>query len=593
MFVDSLKQDHSFLADELEKSLQDLGDSGEIDKVAGASSPAPTGRKLTSGAGAEATADRSRQPPKLSRYDMNLLASYLRGQLLGDLTGDDKDGDDKDDGGNDDIDDGDGRGCRVDGVFTKNFGRYVSKRLQDLSVTGCEDRATTSTSPHQPNEDYQSEVFKRSLGILIPPSAYRADRRDRVMKSMFDKVYDLINSGDFERVSEQFSNICAQPRDADIRCVLLYMEASAHLYKGNLKESNRALKLLLKLIPFTSTPSIVIMEAFSLKCWISIKENAPWAIGEHIRDAVQTAILDPVRCSGRALAWIFVKEAERLCALLSNDDLSRSYQHRAEAMKCLYKALGNFQIEDNNEGLVGSCLVSIRLASVILACGDTMQAIDLQPAESEIRDVSCRLREVENRLHELPDILRLQFYIAKSDLHFRRHDLGCALNRAEDALSLGKLLELPYETRVAQSRFNFHRNLHYEAMTTPIRNRRRWSCPRHDIASTPVSTDQSTSGSNTDSGVTRTAKSNRLPPHRLSFRSRNRLHVTIEQTTDSDACSPGLPDKRMKPRFPCGIQNLKDIPHNTALQLRPKIGFFVRVWILVVLFSGCWLYRSL
>lgn len=354
-------------------------------------------------------------------------------------------------------------------IFTEQFGEYFQKRIRCLtsSSDGSGYLGDSSGPSSLCDFEMESTILMRSVKRMqAMPSANGGKLyRNKQMKLVFDKLSSIINAGGFEAFKKHRDKIIqSRPGDADLMCILLYLEACTHLFKGNLRECERVVERAVELVPYTSNPSKVMVEIFSLKCWMYLKENKLNALECHLSDAAQIIAQDPMAVAGKAAGWLYVDEARRLIPLMTTNNLVRSYSIRDQAIQCLNKALEHFKYDDGKDGPFGYCFAQIKLSMLLLGCGELMQTTDLQPTEAELVDTTKRLREVENSTIGLPAILKLQYCMAMSDLHYRRRNLARALNYSEEAFKLTKGLNLPEETRCAKARRDFHRNLKAQSL---------------------------------------------------------------------------------------------------------------------------------
>ena len=437
-------------------------------------------------------------------------------------------------------------------LFSMQFGEFVEQRLSCLTYSEDSEYNGECSSIDTDEVPEESKLLERCMTRVkeIPAANGGKQYKSQRLKLVFDKLSTLINSGEFDTFKKQRDCLVKKcPADADLACMLHYLEACTNLFKGNLRECEEIVNRAITRMPFTSNPSRVMVELFSLRCWMFLKENKLNALEYDLQDAAQIIAQDPLACAGKATGWLYVDEARRLIPLMATNNLTRSYAIRDKAIKCLEKALEQFHHETGKDGPFGFYYATILLASLKLACGQLMQTTDLQPTEEELVDATKRLRFVEESSIGHPAILKAQYCMAMSDLHYRRLNLARALNYAEDGYKLAKGLGLPEETKCARARRQFHRNLQEQSLSYRVLG--------------------SQSYESLGAAKRRTLKS-------------KYMEVCCTSSVDSDH----MQELELRKR-----PDRTDI--HSAVREKDKLHFFVRAWFLIALLSSCWLYSGM
>ena len=434
-------------------------------------------------------------------------------------------------------------------MFSMHFGEFVERRLGCLTNSEDSEYIEESSSIEDGEIHEENELLVRYVSrVKEMPSANGGKQyKNQTLTLAFDKLSTLINSGGFDPYKRHRDCLIkGRPEDADLVCMLYYLDACIQLFKGNLMQCENIVNEAIKLMPRTSSPSRVMVELFSLRCWMFLKENKLNALEYDLQDAAQIIAQDPLGCAGKAAGWLYFDEARRLIPLMSTNNQARSYAIKDKAIKCLEKALEQFHYETGKDGPYGFNYVTIKLASLKLACGELMQTTDLQPTVEELVDATERLRLVEACSIGNPAVLKAQNCMAMSDLHYRRHNLARALNYAEEGYNLAHGLGCPEETRCAQVRQQFYRNLYEQSFSCCVLRSQ-----GHESVMTTT-----------------------RDPVKLKY-----MRACSGDSDQSQEC--GL--KRRTGRMDMPAQVLD----------KNKLRFFVRVWFLIALLSSCWMYSGM
>ncbi|XP_046558046.1 uncharacterized protein LOC124267175 [Haliotis rubra] len=297
----------------------------------------------------------------------------------------------------------------------------------------------------------------RTKGIIARPLSQSGVTLDRRVHRVFNILSNPLNKGDYSQFrdnSQKLMSCCRCP--ADVRFTVFYLQCCEALFQNDLSRTKVLCEEASKLLQHTSNPLGFSVDILSKKAWRYFKLNKLSKLESCLRDAMQLIHQDPLSCSGKAAGWIYVDHARLLTSVLAAASPRRSHNLRQQALRSLEEAIEHFKRENSNDGLFGQSVAFVKYASLLLQCGENMQFSGMNLTPSSVDKAKDVLRFVEESELGVPEILRVTYYTAMSDLRYRQQNVQRALEYATDASELSGRLGMSQEQRHAVTRVDFY-----------------------------------------------------------------------------------------------------------------------------------------
>ncbi|XP_071081031.1 uncharacterized protein [Haliotis cracherodii] len=333
---------------------------------------------------------------------------------------------------------------------------HETAAIQTRSVSVVVPIRDSSTDSDEENS-FTNRRQAKTKGIIARPLPKSGVIIDRRVHRVFNILSNSLNKGDYSQFrdnSQKLMSCCRCP--ADVRCTVLYLQCCQSLFQNDLSQTKLLCQEASKLLQHTSNPLGFSVDILSKKAWRYFKLNKLSKLESCLRDAMQLIHQDPLSCSGKAAGWIFVDHARLLTSILEVASPRRSHNLRQQALRSLEEAIEHFKRENSNDGLFGQSLAFVKYASLLLQCGESMQFSGLNLNSLSVEKAKDVLRIVEESEIGVPEILRVTYYTAMSDLRYRQQNVQRALEYAADASELSGRLGMCEEQRNAGTRVDFY-----------------------------------------------------------------------------------------------------------------------------------------
>lgn len=351
-----------------------------------------------------------------------------------------------------------------------SYSEDITKKLEDVDLSKSED------NQEQSNEDQD----EHSGAVALKPktekykhnshsSTYNISPRDLQLLDLsttrfnsnrllfvFNQLSAMINQGcysNFYYYYDKFVDI--KPVNYDLTCMLLYLESCVYMFHNNKEKCKNTIDKALKCVPMTKSPNQFFLDISSLMSWQCLNSDDYINLKKNLSDAFQIIHQDPVSTKGKSTGWNLINEARGCMPFIKGDDIDsvRMYEKTVIVLK---RACDHFKFDVSKDGPFGFYFSSLKLAILYLKCGDHLQTIDiLKPTMHELISAKEILENAEKCDYSLPDVLKMTYYLAKSDLSYRECNFCEALEFAMEAVSLCRRCKMMKEIEMANLRVTY------------------------------------------------------------------------------------------------------------------------------------------